>query len=64
LQKAADVDPTHPEIHLSRSLIYLEQKKYDEALAEIERELSLVPDSQAALAARKKIAAAKAASAP
>jgi tetratricopeptide (TPR) repeat protein len=63
-QKAADVDPKLPEIHLSRSLIYLEQKKYDEALAEIERELSLVPDSQAALAAREKIAAAKAASAP
>lgn len=63
-QKAADVDPKLPEIHLSRSLIYLEQKKYDEALAEIARELSLVPDSQAALAARAKIAAAKAASAP
>ena len=63
-QKAADVDPKLPEIHLARSLIYLEQKKYDEALAEIERELSLVPDSQAALATRAKIAAAKAASAP
>lgn len=62
-QKAADVDPKLPEIHLSRSLIYLEQKKYDAALAEIERELSLVPDSQAALATRAKIAAAKAASA-
>lgn len=63
-QKAADVDPKLPEIHLARSLIYLEQKKYDEALAEIARELSLVPDSQAALATRAKIAAAKAASAP
>ena len=63
-QKAADVDPKLPEIHLSRALIYLEQKKYDEALTEIERELSLVPDSQAALAAQAKIAAAKAASAP
>jgi tetratricopeptide (TPR) repeat protein len=63
-QKAADVDPKLPEIHLSRSLIYLEQKKYDEALAEIARELSLVPDSQAALATRAKIAAAKAASTP
>jgi len=63
-QKAADVDPKLPEIHLSRSLIYLEQKKYDEALAEIGRELSLVPDSQAALATRAKIAAAKQASAP
>ena len=63
-QKAADVDPKLPEIHLSRSLIYLEQKKYDEALAEIALELSLVPDSQAALAARAKIAAAKQAAAP
>jgi tetratricopeptide (TPR) repeat protein len=63
-QKAADVDPKLPEIHLSRSLIYLEQKKYDDALAEIAHELSLVPDSQAALATRAKIAAAKAASTP
>lgn len=63
-QKAADVDPKLPEIHLAMSLIYLQQKKYDEALAEIERELSLVPDSQAALATRAKIAAAKPASAP
>jgi tetratricopeptide (TPR) repeat protein len=63
-QRAADVDPKLPEIHLARSLIYLEQKKYDEALAEIGRELSLVPDSQAALATRAKIEAAKAASAP
>jgi tetratricopeptide (TPR) repeat protein len=63
-QKAADVDPKLPEIHLARSLIYLEQKKYDEALAEIVRELSLVPDSQAALATRAKIAAAKPASVP
>ena len=63
-QKAADVDPKLPEIHLSRSLIYLEQKKYDEALAEIALELSLVPDSQAALAARAKILAVKPASVP
>jgi tetratricopeptide (TPR) repeat protein len=63
-QKAADVDPKLPELHLARSLIYLEQKKYDEALVEIERELALVPDSQAALATRAKIAAAKSASAP
>jgi tetratricopeptide (TPR) repeat protein len=63
-QKAADVDPKLPEIHLAMSLIYLQQKKYDEALAEIERELYLVPDSQAALATRARIAAAKPASAP
>ena len=63
-QKAEEVDPRLPEIHLGRALIYLEQKKYDEALAEINRELSLVPDSQAALAAREKITAAKPASAP
>ena len=63
-QKAADVDPKLPEIHLARSLIYLEQKKYDEALAEIGRELTLVPDSQAALATRAKITAAMHASAP
>ena len=63
-QKAADVDPKLPEVHLARSLIYLEQKKYGEALEEVKRELSLVPDSQAALATRAKIEAAKAASAP
>src|SRR5579859_1476919 len=63
-RKAEDVDPKLPEIHLALAQIYLEQKKYDEALGEIDRELTLVPDSQAALGTRAKIAAAKAASAP
>ena len=29
-QKAAQLDPTLPEIHLALALIYLEQKNYDE----------------------------------
>lgn len=63
-KKAADIDPKLPEIHLAIALIYLEQKKYDASLVEIEHELIVVPESQAALAAKANVDAAKAASAP
>jgi len=37
-----------PELHLAMALILLEQKKFDNALTEINLELNLVPESQVA----------------
>jgi hypothetical protein len=51
-----------PEIHLAIALVCLELKRFDEALVAIELELNLVPESKAALDAKAKIEAAKAAS--
>jgi Tfp pilus assembly protein PilF len=61
-QQAARSDPKLPEIHLALALVYLELKRFADALAEIELELKLVPESKAALETKKKIEAAKAAS--
>lgn len=58
-QKAAQLDPKLPEIHLGIALLCLELKKLDEAQAAIKLELSLVPESKAALEAREKIEAAR-----
>ncbi len=58
-QRAINADPKLPELHLALALIFLEQKKFDEALREIELELKLVPESQMALAVKQKIVAAK-----
>jgi tetratricopeptide (TPR) repeat protein len=63
-QQAARSDPKLPEIHLAMALILLELKKFDEALAEIDLELKLVPESRAAAETKAKIEAAKAASYP
>jgi tetratricopeptide (TPR) repeat protein len=57
-QQAARADPKMPELHLAMALILLELKKFDEALAEIELESKLVPESQAAADAKAKIQAA------
>ena len=61
-QQAARSDPKLPEIHLAMALIWLELKKFDEALAEVKHELDLVPESKAAADAKAKIKAAMAAS--
>lgn len=58
-QKAANDDPTLPEIHLAIALISLQLKRFDEATAAIQVELSLVPESKAALDAKARIEAAK-----
>ena len=52
--KAAEADPTLPEVHLAMAQIHMEQKRWADARREIERELALVPDSAGAraLAAR------------
>lgn len=63
-RRAARTDPKLPEIHLAMAVILLEQKKLDEALAEIDLELKLVPESKAAAELKAKIEAAKAASSP
>jgi tetratricopeptide (TPR) repeat protein len=63
-QQAARSDPKMPELHLAMALILLELKKFDEALAEIELELKLVPESKSAVDAKAKIQAAKDASTP
>ncbi len=60
-QKAAQDDPKLPEIHLAIALVCLELKRFDEALAAIQLELNLVPESKAALDAKARIEAAKAA---
>lgn len=60
-QQAARSDPRLPETHLAMALIWLERKKLDDALAEIELELQLVPESQAAAEAKTKIQDARAA---
>jgi len=63
-QRAAKFDPKLPEIHLAIALLCLELKKFDAAKAAIELELSLVPESKAALDAQAKIEAARAAASP
>jgi tetratricopeptide (TPR) repeat protein len=63
-QQAARSDPKMPELHLAMALILLELKKFDQALAEIELELKLVPESKAALDAKARIQAAIAVSVP
>lgn len=63
-QKAAQLDSKLPEVHLGVALLCLELKRFDEAEAAIELELRLVPESKAALDAKAKIEAAKAAASP
>jgi tetratricopeptide (TPR) repeat protein len=61
-RRAAERDPKLPEIHLALALIYLEQKRFDEALKEIEQELKITPQSRKALELKQKIDTAKSAS--
>lgn len=63
-QRAAKQDPKLPEIHLATAVILLELKRFDEALAEIDLEQTLVPESKAASETRARIESAKASSTP
>jgi tetratricopeptide (TPR) repeat protein len=63
-QRAVLSDPKLPELHLAIALICLELKRFDEALAAIELERNLVPESKAALDAKARIEAARAAASP
>lgn len=57
-------DPKLPDIHLALALIWLELKRLDHALAEIELELKLVPESKSAVNVKKRIEATQTASTP
>ena len=63
-RQAARSDPKLPEIHLAMALIWLELKKFDDALGEVQLELKLVPESKAALDAKSRIETAIAAPVP
>ena len=54
-QRAAQADPTLPEIHLALAEIYFEQGKKTEARKEVEQELAILPDSAAASALKKRL---------
>jgi tetratricopeptide (TPR) repeat protein len=59
-QRASRIDPKLPEIHYAMAMILLEQKRFAEALAEIELEQKLVPESRLAAGLRIKIETAAA----
>jgi Flp pilus assembly protein TadD len=63
-QRAARQDPKLPEIHLATAVVLLELRRFDEALAEIDLEQKLVPESKAASETRARIQAARASSTP
>jgi len=62
--RAAKQDPTLPEIHLATAVVLLELRRFDEALAEIDLEQKLVPESKAASETRARIEAANSSSTP
>lgn len=62
--RAVRQDPKLPEIHLATAVVLLELRRFDEALAEIDLEQKLVPESKAASETRARIEAAKASSTP
>jgi tetratricopeptide (TPR) repeat protein len=55
--RAAEADATLPEIHLAMAQVHVEQKRWAEARREIERELTLVPDSAGARALAERLRA-------
>src|SRR5215472_10247319 len=63
-QRAAKADPTLPEVHLGAAVILLQLKRFDEALAEIDLEQRLVPESKAVAETKAKIQAEKATATP
>jgi len=58
--RAAEADPTLPEVHLAMAQIHMEQKRWADARREIERELALVPDSAGARALAERLRALEA----
>jgi tetratricopeptide (TPR) repeat protein len=60
--EAARADPTLPEIHLAMAQIHMEQKRWDEARRELERERALVPASAGVRALEHHLRALEAAS--
>jgi tetratricopeptide (TPR) repeat protein len=58
--KAAEADPTLPEVHLAMAQIHMEQKRWADARREVERELALIPDSAGARALAERLRAIEA----
>lgn len=56
-RRAAEADPKLPEIHLALAQLYVEQKRWADARAEIERERALVPESAGARALLQRVEA-------
>jgi tetratricopeptide (TPR) repeat protein len=54
-ERAAEADPSLPEVHLAMAQIYLEQKRLAEARQEVERELGIVPESAGARALEERL---------
>ncbi len=58
--KAAEADPTLPEVHLAMAQIHMEQGRWADARREIDRELALVPESAGARALAERLRALEA----
>jgi len=61
-ERAAQADPTLPEIHLAIAQIHVEQKRWAEAHREIERERAIVPESAGVQALERHLRALEGAS--
>ncbi|HSD28068.1 MAG TPA: tetratricopeptide repeat protein [Vicinamibacteria bacterium] len=59
-ERAAQADPTLPEVHLAMAQVHLEQKRWAEARREIERELAIVPESAGARTLLERLSAVEA----
>jgi tetratricopeptide (TPR) repeat protein len=59
LEQAALTDPKLPEVHLALARIHFDERRFDDAAREVERELALVPSSREALELKKRIDAAR-----
>lgn len=55
LQRAADADPTLPDIHLALAQTHFDGGRLEDASAEIARELAIVPSSRDAIALKTQI---------
>jgi tetratricopeptide (TPR) repeat protein len=59
LQRAALTSPKVPEVHLALARIHFDERRFDDAAREVERELALVPSSKDALELKTRIDAAR-----
>jgi tetratricopeptide (TPR) repeat protein len=59
-ERAAQADPSLPEVHLAMAQIHLDEKRWADARREIERELKVVPESAGARALLARVAALEA----
>ena len=63
-ERAAQADPSLPEVHLAMAQIHLDEKRWREARQEIERELAIVPESAGARALLARLSALEAGAPP